>query len=75
MKNPVNKEGQEIHMELKSYSPKKGDKVKLFNGKKIENGVILDNDFYEIEWENGDIEQWCGDWHSFLMLGGYINKD
>lgn len=50
----------------KNLWPKKGDQVVC--GK--EWGVVLDDDFQEVRWANGDIEVWSGLWGSFVDAGG-----
>ena len=46
--------------------PKEGDFVRC--GEDI--GKVLDDDFIQVQWQDGTIEEWNGAWGSFVKLGG-----
>ena len=56
--------------------PKKDDKIVMFNPLKKENeiGTVLDDDFIRVQWDDGDVEEWCGMWASCFEMGARIIK-
>jgi hypothetical protein len=54
----------------KTTFPKKDDVVQMSGSKEL--GRVLDDDFMEVQWANGDIEEWAGMWGSFVDAGGKV---
>lgn len=50
------------------YIPMKGDNVSLND--RI--GILIDEDNFEIEWDNSDTEIILGGWAGFINQGGFI---
>lgn len=52
----------------KKHYPQKGNRVTL--GKEF--GVVMDNNFQDILWDNGKKESWNGLFGSFFCIGGRV---
>lgn len=59
-------------MAQKKYPPfpTEGQVVKCSGSSEL--GKVLDDNFWNVQWANGDIEEWAGMWGSFCDMGGKV---